>query len=49
MVDVTGDGLMDILLVERDRLRIYLFQREKGFGTPLHNWEDDVPMPKQGL
>ncbi|MBW4680589.1 MAG: hypothetical protein KME19_10790 [Microcoleus vaginatus WJT46-NPBG5] len=49
MVDVTGDGLMDILLVERDRLRIYPNQGEKGFGTPLiHNQENDVPTLKQG-
>ena len=49
MVDVTGDGLMDILLVEPDRLRIYPNQGEKGYGTPLiHNQENDVPTLKQG-
>ena len=30
-VDVTGDGLMDILLVEGDRLRVYPSQGEKRF------------------
>ncbi|MEG4503821.1 SpvB/TcaC N-terminal domain-containing protein [Microcoleus sp. F6_B4] len=49
MVDVTGDGLMDILLVERDRLRIYPNQGEKGFGTPLiRERENNVPTLKQG-
>ncbi|NEQ64449.1 MAG: hypothetical protein F6K21_02905 [Symploca sp. SIO2D2] len=49
MVDVTGDGLADILLVDRDRLRIYQNQGEKGYGDPLTRpRENDVPMPKQG-
>ena len=49
MVDVTGDGLMDILLVEGDRLRVYPSQGEKGFGMPLTpERENDVPMFKKG-
>lgn len=49
MVDVTGDGLADILLVESDRLRIYPNQGEKGYGNPLiHPRENDVPMNKNG-
>ncbi|NER46040.1 MAG: hypothetical protein F6J92_04995 [Symploca sp. SIO1A3] len=49
MVDVTGDGLADILLVDCDRLRIYQNQGEKGYAHPLTPpRENDVPMPKQG-
>ncbi|NEQ05875.1 MAG: hypothetical protein F6K37_07920, partial [Moorea sp. SIO4E2] len=49
MVDVTGDGLMDILLVESDRLRVYPSEGEKGFAMPLiRPQENDVPTPKQG-
>ncbi|NEP22625.1 SpvB/TcaC N-terminal domain-containing protein [Moorena sp. SIO3I6] len=49
MVDVTGDGLMDILLVESDRLRVYPSEGEKGFAMPLiRPQENDVPTLKQG-
>ncbi|MGK7925813.1 MAG: SpvB/TcaC N-terminal domain-containing protein, partial [Spirulina sp.] len=49
MVDVTGNGLADILLVEGDRLRVYPSKGEKGFGMPLtRQRENDLPMPKQG-
>jgi hypothetical protein len=41
-----GDGLMDILLVERDRLRIYPSQGEKGFGKPPCERKNDVPTGK---
>ncbi|MBC6418630.1 MAG: hypothetical protein GDA44_07460, partial [Prochloron sp. SP5CPC1] len=49
MVDVTGDGLMDVLLVESDRLRVYPSQGEKGYDKPLiRQQEYDVPTPKRG-
>lgn len=49
MVDVTGGGLMDILLVEGDRLRVYPSAGEKGFDRPLtRQRENEVPTPKQG-
>ncbi|NET56082.1 MAG: toxin [Symploca sp. SIO2E6] len=49
MVDVTGDGLADILLVDSDRLRIYRNQGVKGYGNPLTPpREKEVPMNKNG-
>lgn len=49
MVDVTGNGLMDILLVESDSLRVYPSQGQQGFGMPLTQpRENDVPTAKQG-
>lgn len=49
MVDVTGDGLADILLVEGDRVRVYPSVGEKGFDKPLvRPQEHDLPMSKPG-
>ncbi len=49
MVDVTGDSLMDVLLVESDRLRVYPSRGEKGYDKPLiRQQENDVPTPKRG-
>ncbi|MBT9313994.1 SpvB/TcaC N-terminal domain-containing protein [Leptothoe spongobia] len=49
MVDVTGDGLMDILLVDRDRLQVYPSEGERGFALPLlRQREHELPMAKSG-
>ncbi|NQZ65027.1 SpvB/TcaC N-terminal domain-containing protein, partial [Crocosphaera sp.] len=49
MVDMTGDGLTDILFVESDRLRVYPSLGEKGYGQPFMSpREHDLPMTKPG-
>jgi RHS repeat-associated protein len=49
LVDVTGDGLADILFVENERVWVYPCQGEKGFGVPLIcNRENGMPLPKRG-
>ncbi|WP_019500353.1 SpvB/TcaC N-terminal domain-containing protein [Pseudanabaena sp. PCC 6802] len=50
LVDVTGDGLADILLVESDRIWVYPSLGKDGFGAPsicLRDKNNDLPLTKQ--
>ncbi|NEP52033.1 MAG: hypothetical protein F6K65_25850 [Moorea sp. SIO3C2] len=47
LVDVTGDSLADLVLVESDRVWVYPSQGKDGFGTPLiRQRENGLPLPK---
>lgn len=46
-VDVTGDGLADVLLIDDDKVRVYPAIRQKGYGNPLlHTRDNNVPTSK---
>ena len=49
LVDVTGDGLADLLLIENDRVWVYPSLGKDGFGTPLiQQRENGLPLSRQG-
>jgi RHS repeat-associated protein len=48
-VDVTGDGLIDILLLENERTRVYPSRGADGFGPELIGIsQQNVPLSRQG-
>ncbi len=49
MVDVTGDGLADVLLMEQDRISVWPSLGKEGFGKPYSRPpEAGVSLPKPG-
>jgi len=48
LVDVTGDGLADVVLIERDQISFYPSLGENGFGAAQYQKNTDaLPAPKQ--
>ncbi|HZR43245.1 MAG TPA: SpvB/TcaC N-terminal domain-containing protein, partial [Ktedonobacteraceae bacterium] len=49
LMDMTGDGLADILVLEDEQVRIYPSLGEGGFGPSLiRSREQDIPLPRKG-
>ena len=49
LLDMTGDGLTDILRMDRERIWIYPSQGKEGFARPLSRTkEKDIPLPRKG-
>ncbi len=49
LVDVTGDGLADLLLVENDNIWVYPSLGKNGFAQPIiKKRENGLPFPKRG-
>ena len=49
LVDVTGDGLADLLLIESDRIWVYSSLGKDGFSQPLiRQLDKEISLPKPG-
>ncbi len=49
LLDMTGDGLTDILRMDSDRIWIYPGKGKDGFGSLFsRNKENDIPLPRKG-
>ncbi|NEQ34877.1 MAG: sugar-binding protein [Okeania sp. SIO3I5] len=49
LTDITGDGLLDLLRMEGDRVKVYPGKGKEGFGLPLiQHPENDLPLEKKG-
>lgn len=48
LVDVTGDGLPDVLVLDAERVRVYPSLGQRGYGPPLTGGRPgDLPLPKE--
>jgi hypothetical protein len=49
LTDITGDGLLDLLRMEGDRVKVYPGKGKEGFGLPLiQHSENDLPLERKG-
>ncbi|WP_293115954.1 SpvB/TcaC N-terminal domain-containing protein, partial [Moorena sp. SIO4G3] len=49
LLDMTGDGLTDILRMDSDRIWIYPGKGKEGFGSPFsRNKKNDIPLVRKG-
>lgn len=49
LTDITGDGLLDLLRLEGDRVKVYPGKGKAGFGPPIvRPPENDLPLEKKG-
>ncbi|GFZ99428.1 SpvB/TcaC N-terminal domain-containing protein [Okeania sp. KiyG1] len=49
LTDITGDGLLDLLRMEGDRVKVYPGKGKEGFGLPLiQHPENDLPLERKG-
>ncbi len=49
LTDITGDGLLDLLRLEGDRIKVYPGKGKQGFGPPIvRHPEYDLPLEKKG-